>query len=1067
MRESWMRVSGFLLAGLAGLTAAAFAAAPPGSTPPQDGQRFAQPGVVVVKFLGHPGNLAGSSKTGLPGVDEVLTKHGARTLEPLDSSQRAARKPGGTDLGRIFFARYDDGQEPAKVAYELAGLQGVEYAEPLWAYPLAATPDDPSFAQQVSALGHMGFTNAWDTTKGEMGTVVIAVVDGGTSWTHNDLVANIWSNPGETLNGVDDDGNGYVDDVRGWNFGNSTNDPTGLPSTPQSGSHGTHTAGIACAATNNALQVAGASWNAKLMPINAALADADRVIGWGYPGIKYAAENGADVISLSWGGTGNPSVFEQEIIQFAWEQGVAICAAAGNNSGNADDHFPSAYDHVLSVANVELSDVRAGLSNVGYTVDVSAHGQQILSTIPVNSTGLSSGTSMSTPFVAGACALVKTRWPGYTVDQVMQRVRVTSDNINPVNPEFPGQLGFGRLNASKALTMKTPAIRLTDIQIRDQDGDGVIEAGENVAVDLEVTNLLAVAQSVSFTLTETSQFVTVTNPTRNVATIDSLQSVQLATYNLTIAANAQANHTVNLALNFTSTSPSYTDVDRFKFVVQPLFLTHGANNIQTTVTSTGRLGYAVALGGNGQDGVGFSYAGGPNILFEAAMLMGTSAGKLVDAARNVTGLESNFGTPAGGTPKMLPPDLADEQSVATFSDGAAPTTIRVHINVRQNVYLYALPPNDDSIILRYRIRNDSGAPISGLRVGWFEDWDIGDSGAADAAGGDRTGYDASRGLGYMWDQTGSAGGVVVGTLVLTPPGTTAFRGIWNDDQNPSNPSFGVYTRNGGCSACDGYSKAEKWLTLTEGIVHTEAGPEDVSIGIATGPFGIATSDSLMVAFAFVAGNDLADLQANADAVIAKWNVLGPLTPVTVYAIEAAVEGADVVVRWQTTDARDVAGYRIFRSRDGGALEALGPDVARNSERRYDFRDGAPAPGHYFYRVGEVTSTGAVVLHGGVEVEVAAVAPGRSYLSGGTPNPFNPVTTLRYGLAAPGPVRLLVYDARGRQVRTLVQKPYSPAGTYSATWDGVDDGGRSMPSGIYLVRLQTLEQMFTRRVTLLK
>ena len=1024
--------------------------------------RIAQPGLVVVKLL-EPGSLGvGPGKTGSSAVDAALARHSVLSAKPVLSARLAASKPGTTDLSRIFIVEYQDGAAPEAVAAQLARLDAVEYAEPLYAYPLTGVPNDTQINQQLGYLAHMQFVDAWDVTKGEQGDAVIAIIDGGTDWQHTDLVNNIWANPNETINGVDDDDNGFIDDVRGWNFANNTNDPTGLASTPQSASHGTHTAGIACAVTDNSSLVAGGTWNGKVMPINTALANADRVIAWGYPGIVYAAINGADVISLSWGGSGSPSTFESEIIQFAWEQGVAICAAAGNEAADADMHYPSAYPHVLSVTNVDLGDHRVSAANYGFSVDVAAHGQSILSTVPGNSSGFNSGTSMSTPFVAAACALVKTRWPGYSADQVMQRVRVGCDNIDAANPEFPGQLGFGRLNVVQALTKDTPAIRISDVQLIDQDGDGVLERGENVALNISVTNYLARAQTLSFTVSETSTYVTVSNPMQAVGSIDSLETVQLPTFNLLIGANAVNNHTVSVELRYNSSTPVYADVDRFKFIIQPLFLNHTVNQVNTTITSMGRLGYALARG-DGTDGIGFSYGAGPNVLFEAAMMMGTSPTKLVDAARGLVSggnltYNSNFGTPVGGTPTFLPPVLADQQSRAFFTDGAAAPSLRLNLNMRQDAYLFSSAPDNDYIILRYRILSTASGAITGLRVGWYQDWDIGDTSDAQTALGDLTGYDASRGLGYTWDEAGSANGVHFGTVVLTPPGTTAFRGIWNDETNANNPSWGVY---------DGYTKDEKWQTLSGGVVFTDAGPEDVSLAIATGPFDLGVGDSVTVAFAFVAGDDLADLQANTDAALAKWETLGPLTPVTLSDLSATQDGDGVVVRWRTSEERDIAAYRVYRALDDGILQGLGPDVELNAAHEYEFRDASPPVGRIVYRVAEVSPAGDVVLHGGVEITITSVAPVRSFLSSGTPNPFNPSTTVRYGLTVAGPVRLVVYDARGRHVRSLVQSAYTAAGAYSATWNGLDDRGHAVPSGSYHVRLQLVDQVFTRRVTLLK
>src|SRR5262249_41755021 len=154
---------------------------------------------------------------------------------------------------------------------------------PWWQYPLCATPNDPSYVFQANYFNSMKFPASWDIAKGSQGQAIVALVDGGTQWLHPDLQANVWTNPGEIPgNGIDDDHNGFIDDVHGWNFANDSNDPTGLPATPTNGAHGTHTAGIACAVTDNGAGVAGTSWNAKLMPINASSPSNDNIIAFGY-----------------------------------------------------------------------------------------------------------------------------------------------------------------------------------------------------------------------------------------------------------------------------------------------------------------------------------------------------------------------------------------------------------------------------------------------------------------------------------------------------------------------------------------------------------------------------------------------------------------------------------------------------------------------------------------------------------------------------------------------------------------------------------------------------------------
>jgi hypothetical protein len=312
-------------------------------------------------------------------------------------------------------------------------------------------------------------------------------------------------------------------------------------------------------------------------------------------------------------------------------------------------------------------------------------------------------------------------------------------------------------------------------------------------------------------------------------------------------------------------------------------------------------------------------------------------------------------------------------------------------------------------------------------------------------------------MGYVWDQSGGAGGAYVGMMVLTSPGTTSFKGIWNDNSHPSNPDWGIF---------DDFTTAEKWDGLSEGFAHTNAGPEDISCVIATGPFnGIAVDASFEVAFAFLAGDDLTDLQANADAAKAKWATLEATTPVTITGFQAVLDDGDVVLSWRTEDAVDVAAYRILRSFEGGPFETIA-EVALDDSQQYRFRDIQPLPGEYTYRIAEVGNDGTIVLHQSTQVEVTAV-PLRTFLAPNAPNPFNPSTTLQYGLSAPGPVRLVVYDSRGRQVRTLLQENWVVPGEYEVRWNGTDDSGRAVASGVYFARLELPGRAMQRRMTLLK
>jgi subtilisin family serine protease len=226
----------------------------------------------------------------------------------------------------------------AVVAADLARLPGVEYAEPQWLHSIDVIPNDPSYPSQQAYLTRMRLPQAWDVTRGEQGPVVVAIVDGGTSWQHVDLQGNVWTNPGEVPgNSIDDDGNGFVDDVHGWNFANGTGDPTGLAGMPINSMHGTHRRHRLRDRRQrrrnrrHELERHVHADQHQRRPIRRS-PGASRIV--------YAVDNGAGIVNCSWGLWAAPS-FELEVITYAWEHGTAVVAAGNNTS--TQPHYPSAY----------------------------------------------------------------------------------------------------------------------------------------------------------------------------------------------------------------------------------------------------------------------------------------------------------------------------------------------------------------------------------------------------------------------------------------------------------------------------------------------------------------------------------------------------------------------------------------------------------------------------------------------------------------------------------------------------------------------------------------------------
>lgn len=815
------------------------------------------PNVVVLKFKNSANLGEQATRTNSATLNALLQRHNIYQLTQV-LPERSMRQPdfSGVRMQDIYYASFSGKESPASVAAALRQDAQLEYAEPKYVHYIDATPNDPQFNQQAF-FNTIQAAQAWDLVKGEQAGVVLAIVDGGTDRDHPDLIGNLWVNNDETPgNGLDDDNNGFIDDVNGWNFANNSNDPTGLSNTPSNANHGTHTAGIACAVTNNNTGVAGMSWNSKLMGICVSSRTADNSLEFGIDGILYAANNGAKVISLSWGRLGGSSAFEQDVINYATGLGALIVAAAGNNNTSAQ-HFPSAYRNVLAVANTTNSDTRNSSSNYGTWVDVSAPGTNIQSTFNNGGYAAISGTSMSCPLVAGLVALVRTKNPALSGIQAGEQVRLTADNIDAQNPAYVGRLGKGRINALRAVTESVPAIRLSSFTFTETDGDGVIEPGETVNVSTKMINYLAAASNVSLTLSESSNFVTVTTANATIANIGTLQEVTPSAFRCTIAANAPSGHPVEFTLQISA--PGYTDVDRFTFTILPTFGTVQINNIQTTVTNIGRIGFANP--DNSTDGVGFRYKNGGALLFEGAIIAGTSVSQLSNAARGIVSggnlqYDQDFTIASGGDLRVLTPGaLTEQESLGSFEDKAS--NAPMNLRILQETFAKSAAPNDDFILMRYTIENQGTAVLNNFHFGFLFDWDLGTSTA------NFTEYDAARTLGYAYDSGTNSVKTYVG-MTLINGGGAHYRAIYNDQNHSSNPPWGIY---------DGYTDAEKWESLSGGVTITKAGAGDISFTLASGPHAIAAKGKLELVFAILAGDNLQDLQLNADNVKKLWNDL--------------------------------------------------------------------------------------------------------------------------------------------------------------------------------------------------
>lgn len=353
-------------------------------------------------------------------------------------------------------------------------------------------------------------------------SVVVAVIDTGVDYTHEDLKDNIWVNTKEIPgNGIDDDGNGCIDDVYGVDL------ETGRDSGMDDNGHGTHVAGI-IAASNNHIGVVGLAYNVKLMPIKAGMASGFFNQSQIAKGILYAYNNGADVINMSFGGSAS-TIAVQDALETAYTRCVLVAAAGNDGMPNEGrpitaPTYPAALSYVMGVMSVDMSGVESGFTNYDVAAyssveyEVYAPGSQILSTIPGNRYATWSGTSMAAPYVSAMAALLRSAYPDtntYPTKFIYGQIAATGGrNAICCDPEHHGAHNLPKIvDIYNALTqLPRPEVSAADFLVFDDkslsdqnNGDGVIDAGETVALAFTLRNRWGAAKDVTLSLDARSQ----------------------------------------------------------------------------------------------------------------------------------------------------------------------------------------------------------------------------------------------------------------------------------------------------------------------------------------------------------------------------------------------------------------------------------------------------------------------------------------------------------------------------------------------------------------------------------
>ena len=396
-------------------------------------------------------------------------------------------------LGRIVKIHFSENVDVSDFNSILSNDPDIEYIQTANNYQVDFTPND-SLVNNQWGLEKIKAFDAWNITQGS-DTVLLAIIDTGIDYEHPDLKNKIFINPGETgldqygndkrTNGIDDDGNGFIDDYMGWDF----TDRLGFPFDSTGGDyldwdnnpydengHGTYISGIAAAETNNFTGIAGVAPLIKVLNLRAfdpgGYGEEDDVAA----AILYAVQMGVKVINMSFGDNAFSYVL-RDVIRYAYSQGVVLVASAGNSGSNMP-HYPSGYSEVISVGNSTREDYVATSSNYGSTIDLVAPGSSILTTSRNNGYAEIGGTSASAPFVSATAALILSR-SNFTNEEVKQIIKSTTDDIG--EPGWDIKSGAGRLNLFKALSVTAPSV----IKFHSPTQD-FATSGNNIPINISV-----------------------------------------------------------------------------------------------------------------------------------------------------------------------------------------------------------------------------------------------------------------------------------------------------------------------------------------------------------------------------------------------------------------------------------------------------------------------------------------------------------------------------------------------------------------------------------------------------
>ena len=702
----------------------------------------------------------------------------------------------------------------------------VEWAEPRYRVKPFFTPNDP----MLTDLYHLGVIKAyeaWDITQGDT-NLTIGIVDGGIQFDHPDLIANIKYNYADPINGIDDDNNGYIDDWRGWNPANNTNNSTATISP-----HGLFTSGISSATVNNNAGIAGVGFKTKFLTIRI-----DNSQGWsfGYEGIAYAAEMNCTVINCSWGNN-TFSQLSQSVVNYATINKNCLVVAAAGNSNNELKVYPASYEGVISVGGTMANDDKWGNSTFNYAVDIVAPANLLKSTFAFSGYDVSSGTSFSAPMVSAAAALIKTQFPNLNARQLGERLKVTADTLlynNAPNFNFRNKLGAGRLNILRALTDPSKPSVYLENQTWADNNDQFLQPGDTVTLSGQWMNYLTASTSaLSVQVSSLSAYIQIITPSFTIGVLPSMLPQPL-TQPIQFVLLAGMPYNADLAIKLTFEDVNYKafQIIEQRFNRDYIDLTNGF--ISTTITSKGAIGYNA---NNALDGTGIKTTNDDRLIFYGGLMLGTSTTKVSNNTYGATlpSYDNDFVRLSAVEKEME----GNKTHVTCEFDDSGAAANAIGLKIKQKSTAINNSADQNFLILDYTIINNSINTIPTLASGLYMDWEVGVNESENIAR-----YDPASKLTYAFNP--NEGNRYVGVKLLSNQTTNGY-------------CFNGNGTGGSVNYYDGFTKTEKYNTLSGVLQRNQSILGDVASTLSFNTSNLVANDSIQFTYAIITGEDLASL----------------------------------------------------------------------------------------------------------------------------------------------------------------------------------------------------------------